>query len=237
MSFFRKDYSAYPQPVVVTPDPRYAGGSISEAVAEAIDTEHTSKYRNNTVDNHQTESIRAPRSSGGTGDDAEQDNSSEQQLPPRQLQQENTQHESSSQVTTTQELQQKDSAKLADGIMSLLGPIVQEMDFNIVSVRKSQSELEKEIERLMAGMYRELPIYELLSTELLVDGSLTFLFTFDASAVELQLFMASSAAPPDVEPAVQKLLKARRQIMTANSTLKTVQDRVDRMHLQIARRQ
>lgn len=37
--------------------------------------------------------------------------------------------------------------------MSLLGPVVQEMDFNIVSVRKSQSELEKEIERLMAGMF------------------------------------------------------------------------------------
>ncbi|KAF9172649.1 hypothetical protein BGX20_005178 [Mortierella sp. AD010] len=223
MSFFRKDYSAYPQPVVVTPDPRHAGGSISEAVAEAIDTEHTSKYRDNTANNHQPESIEATRSSKGTGDGEEQDNNPEQQLPPRQPQQENTQHESSSQMTTTQELQQKDSAKLADGIMSLLGPIVQEMDFNIVSVRKSQSELEKEIERLMA--------------ELLVDGSLTFLFTFDASAVELQLFMASSAAPPEVEPAVQKLLKARRQIMTANSTLKTVQDRVDRMHLQIARRQ
>ncbi|KAF9400992.1 hypothetical protein BGX21_002983 [Mortierella sp. AD011] len=204
MSFFRKDYSAYPQPVVVTPDPRHAGGSISEAVAEAIDTEHTSKYRDNTANNHQPESIEATRSSKGTGDGEEQDNNPEQQLPPRQPQQENTQHESSSQMTTTQELQQKDSAKLADGIMSLLGPIVQEMDFNIVSVRKSQSELEKEIERLMA---------------------------------ELQLFMASSAAPPEVEPAVQKLLKARRQIMTANSTLKTVQDRVDRMHLQIARRQ
>ncbi|KAF9962242.1 hypothetical protein BGZ70_008087 [Mortierella alpina] len=88
--------------------------------------------------------------------------------------------------------------------MSLLGPIVQEMDFNIVSVRKSQTELEKEIERLMA---------------------------------ELQLFMASSAAPPEVEPAVQKLVKARRQIMTANSTLKAVQERVDRMHQQIERRQ
>ncbi|KAG9325381.1 hypothetical protein KVV02_002617, partial [Mortierella alpina] len=100
-------------------------------------------------------------------------------------------------------LPQRDSTRLADGIMSLLGPIVQEMDFNIVSVRKSQTELEKEIERLMA---------------------------------ELQLFMASSAAPPEVEPAVQKLVKARRQIMTANSTLKAVQERVDRMHQQIERR-
>ncbi|KAF9353042.1 hypothetical protein BGX26_009182 [Mortierella sp. AD094] len=207
MSFFRKDYSAYPQPVVVTPDPRYAGESISEAVAEAIDTEHTSKYRDNIIDSHQSASIEALESSKGTGDDEEQDNSSEQrsQSPPSQPQQANTQHESSSQLTTAQESQQqKDTAKLADGIMSLLGPIVQEMDFNIVSVRKSQSELEKEIERLMA---------------------------------ELQLFMASSAAPPDVEPAVQKLLKARRQIMTANSTLKTVQERVDRMRLQVTRRQ
>lgn len=51
--------------------------------------------------------------------------------------------------------------------------------------------------------------------------------------IELQLFMASSAAPPEVEPALQKLVKARRQIMGANTTLKAVQDRVDRICLQI----
>lgn len=47
--------------------------------------------------------------------------------------------------------QHKDNTKIADGLMSLMGPIVQEMDFNIVSVRKSQTELEREIERLLAG--------------------------------------------------------------------------------------
>lgn len=55
--------------------------------------------------------------------------------------------------------------------------------------------------------------------------------------IELQLFLASSASPPEVEPAVQKLIKARRQIMAANSTLKTVQERVDRMHHQIEKQQ
>ncbi|KAF9280028.1 hypothetical protein BGZ68_007549 [Mortierella alpina] len=170
MSFFKKDYSAYPQPVVVTPDPALVGESISDAVAEPI-----------------APNLTHPRP--------------------------DTQNSSTSEPATThsihiqqqhQHLPPKDSTRLADGIMSLLGPIVQEMDFNIVSVRKSQTELEKEIERLMA---------------------------------ELQLFMASSAAPPEVEPAVQKLVKARRQIMTANSTLKAVQERVDRMHQQIERRQ
>ncbi|KAF9113301.1 hypothetical protein BGX27_001837 [Mortierella sp. AM989] len=199
MSFFKKDYSAYPQPVIVTPDPRYAGESISEAVAEAIDTEHMGSDSNS----QQASVSRSIGNGNIVGEEQDRYSGQYSQLPPGPPQLADTQHESSSHLTTTQEShQQKDTAKLADGIMSLLGPIVQEMDFNIVSVRKSQSELEKEIERLMA---------------------------------ELQLFMASSAAPPDVEPAVQKLLKARRQIMTANSTLKTVQERVDKMHLQIAK--
>ncbi|KAF9207172.1 hypothetical protein BGZ49_001026 [Haplosporangium sp. Z 27] len=194
MSFFRKDYSTYPQPVIVRPDPRYGEESLSEAVADAIDTERTNQYGAN---------ILAGATATSTSTDSNK--STRDEDPSEELQQRDTQNESSSQMTTAQESQQqKDTAKLADGIMSLLGPIVQEMDFNIVSVRKSQTELEKEIERLMA---------------------------------ELQLFMESSAAPPEVEPAVQKLLKARRQIMTANSTLKTVQDRVDKMHLQMSRRQ
>ncbi|KAF9438677.1 hypothetical protein BGZ76_006050 [Entomortierella beljakovae] len=208
MSFFKKDYSAYPQPVIVTPDPRYTEDSISEAVAEAIDTEQPNTYTGK--DNNKTtisiEGLgegRRDAESNKEGDHGRRSEVSSQsysgQHHPTDIQQED-----SSQMTTAQDSQQQnDTTKLADGIMSLLGPIVQEMDFNIVSVRKSQTELEKEIERLMA---------------------------------ELQLFLTSSSAPPDVEPAVQKLLKARRQIMTANSTLKTVQDRVDRMHHQIAKR-
>ena len=41
--------------------------------------------------------------------------------------------------------------KLVEGIMTLLTPIVQEMDTSIVSVRSSQEALSKEIERLLAG--------------------------------------------------------------------------------------
>ncbi|KAG0302992.1 hypothetical protein BGZ97_002083 [Linnemannia gamsii] len=182
MSFFKKDYSAYPQPVIVTPDPRNTTEDISAAVAEAIDSTHSGP----------TSTATTSSPGGAILHDAQQ-------------QQTDIQQETSSQQTGTgggvDSQQQKDTTtRLADGIMSLLGPVVQEMDFNIVSVRKSQSELEKEIERLMA---------------------------------ELQLFLASSASPPEVEPAVQKLIKARRQIMAANSTLKTVQERVDRMHHQI----
>ncbi|KAF9948730.1 hypothetical protein BGZ72_009409 [Mortierella alpina] len=200
MSFFKKDYSAYPQPVVVTPDPALVGESISDAVAEPIapnltqPSQDTSSHRTHAPpEGTETSPSVHPRLKHHT-----QDSSSSE--PPTTTHSTHAQQQSQQQ----QQLPQKDTTRLADGIMSLLGPIVQEMDFNIVSVRKSQTELEKEIERLMA---------------------------------ELQLFMASSAAPPEVEPAVQKLVKARRQIMTANSTLKAVQERVDRMHQQIERRQ
>ncbi|KAF9914307.1 hypothetical protein BX616_008562 [Lobosporangium transversale] len=195
MSFFQKDYSAYPQPVVVTPDPAYTGGAISEAVADAIADDHLLN-RSNAQASTGTTSTQDKELKDGDAQKEAFAGSSEDMFNER---------------TTAygEDLQQQQqgtkdaSDKLSDGIMSLLGPIVQEMDFNIVAVRKSQTELEKEVERLMA---------------------------------ELQLFMASSAAPPEVEPAVQKLVKARRQIMTANSTLKSVQDRVDRMHLQIEKR-
>ncbi|KAG0062626.1 hypothetical protein BGZ89_010524 [Linnemannia elongata] len=183
MSFFKKDYSAYPQPVIVTPDPRDSAQDISAAVAEAIDSTHPHSHS-------QTIANSLPQDTKDQHPDTQQDTSSQQ---------------TGTGGDGSDSQQQKDTTtRLADGIMSLLGPVVQEMDFNIVSVRKSQSELEKEIERLMA---------------------------------ELQLFLASSASPPEVEPAVQKLIKARRQIMAANSTLKTVQERVDRMHHQIEKQQ
>ncbi|KAF9129069.1 hypothetical protein BGW39_004496 [Mortierella sp. 14UC] len=196
MSFFKKDYSAYPQPVIVTPDPRDTAESISAAVAEAIDTTHAGHTtpQSGTSSNKGATTAAAATADPAIGHDAKD-------LQP-EAQQDSSSHQTAGVLDSQQ---QKDTTtRLADGIMSLLGPIVQEMDFNIVSVRKSQTELEKEIERLMA---------------------------------ELQLFLASSAAPPEVEPAVQKLIKARRQIMAANSTLKTVQERVDRMHHQIEKRQ
>jgi hypothetical protein len=138
MSFFKKDYSAYPQPVIVTPDPRNTTEDISAAVAEAIDSTHSGP----------TSTATTSSPGGAILHDAQQ-------------QQTDIQQETSSQQTGTgggvDSQQQKDTTtRLADGIMSLLGPVVQEMDFNIVSVRKSQSELEKEIERLMAGMFSPL---------------------------------------------------------------------------------
>ncbi|KAF9937277.1 hypothetical protein BGZ65_001614 [Modicella reniformis] len=204
MSLFRKDYSAYPQPVLVRPDPRHTSESISAAVADAINSEEGTRadtHAESTASTGQNEPISERKG-------RLQDLSSTADKPDAAPVSDSALHGSigSNRVSEVQEQvqQQKDSAKLADGIMSLLGPIIQEMDFNIVSVRKSQTELEKEIERLMA---------------------------------ELQLFMESAAAPPEVEPAVQKLLKARRKIMTANTTLKAVQERVDRMQIQVERLQ
>ncbi|KAF9412996.1 hypothetical protein BGZ94_000867 [Podila epigama] len=169
MSFLRRNLASYPQPVLVTPDPKE---SLPDAVAEAIESSQVESRPN-------VNSVVEPSQ---TRDGHQSPVPSQDSIQPHQ---------------------HKDNTKIADGIMSLLGPVVQEMDFNIVSVRKSQAELEREIERLLA---------------------------------ELQLFMSSAAAPPEVEPAMQKLLKARRQIMGANTTLRTVQDRVDRMCATIERR-
>ncbi|KAG0217397.1 hypothetical protein BGX33_010700 [Mortierella sp. NVP41] len=159
MSFFKKDYSAYPQPVIVTPDPRDSPESISAAVAEAIDTTHAGHInpprtgtssaaaeaaRVATTATTTTASRVATTATTTTASDpAIQD--------ARDLQPVIQQDGSSQQTGGPDSQQQKDTTtRLADGIMSLLGPIVQEMDFNIVSARKSQTELEKEIERLMA---------------------------------------------------------------------------------------
>jgi hypothetical protein len=161
MAFLRKDYSAYPQPVVVTPDPRVAGGSIAEAVAEAIDTQHNSNVQSGSQTRTASTNASASASVNATTVEHEAEpvlskgHSSEPDEHHSELAQKmDAQHDSASQRTSARESQQQtDTARLADGIMSLLGPIVQEMDFNIVSVRKSQTELEKEIERLMAGEF------------------------------------------------------------------------------------
>ncbi|KAF9093688.1 hypothetical protein BGX23_003030 [Mortierella sp. AD031] len=147
MSFFKKDYSAYPQPVIVTPDPRDSPESISAAVAEAIDTTHAGHINppRTGTSSAAAEAARVATTATTTtaSDPAIQD--------ARDLQPVIQQDGSSQQTGGPDSQQQKDTTtRLADGIMSLLGPIVQEMDFNIVSARKSQTELEKEIERLMA---------------------------------------------------------------------------------------
>ncbi|KAG0239604.1 hypothetical protein BGW41_007602 [Actinomortierella wolfii] len=229
MSFFKRDrdLSAYPQPVLVTPDPRTRVASndedgnddnIAKEVAEAAstpihDSDHSTtsspaiteskgKGKADTVDTGDKggeQSATKPLSPSlagenvtATGDDGA--DQGEASLQGDKGPQDTTE-------TAFQDLQ--DQRAWTDGIMSVLGPVIQEMDFNIVSVCKSQVELEKEIERLTA---------------------------------ELQLFMDSAATPPEVEPAIRKLSLARKQIMTASTTLRTVQDRVDRMCVQAQRK-
>lgn len=43
-------------------------------------------------------------------------------------------------------------AKFTDGLVELLAPIVKEIDTRVVAVKQSQVDLNKEIERLSAGM-------------------------------------------------------------------------------------
>ena len=45
-----------------------------------------------------------------------------------------------------------DKEKFSKGLMTLLSPVIEEMDSRIVAVKVSQTELNKEIERLLAGM-------------------------------------------------------------------------------------
>ncbi|CAG8476410.1 4106_t:CDS:2 [Funneliformis caledonium] len=94
-----------------------------------------------------------------------------------------------------------DKEKFSKGLMTLLTPVIEEMDSRIVAVKASQTELNKEIERLYA---------------------------------ELQLFVEATESPP-IQPSIQKLITARKKLTTTNQTLKTVHDRIERMHAQLGK--
>ncbi|RGB41820.1 Snapin/Pallidin-domain-containing protein [Rhizophagus diaphanus] len=94
-----------------------------------------------------------------------------------------------------------DKEKFSKGLMTLLSPVIEEMDSRIVAVKASQKELSKEIERLLA---------------------------------ELQLFV-EAAEPPPIQSSIQKLISARKKLTTTNQTLKTVHDRIERMHAQLSK--
>ncbi|CAB4397369.1 uncharacterized protein OCT59_030086 [Rhizophagus irregularis] len=94
-----------------------------------------------------------------------------------------------------------DKENFSKGLMTLLSPVIEEMDSRIVAVKASQKELSKEIERLLA---------------------------------ELQLFV-EAAEPPPIQSSIQKLISARKKLTTTNQTLKTVHDRIERMHAQLSK--
>ncbi len=56
-----------------------------------------------------------------------------------------------------------DKEKFSKGLMTLLTPVIEEMDSRIVAVKASQKELNKEIERLYAGLiFQSLTFYFIL---------------------------------------------------------------------------
>ncbi|GJJ76012.1 hypothetical protein EMPS_08370 [Entomortierella parvispora] len=150
MSFWRnKDYSSYPQPVVVNPDRREGDDSTTHDVTGQV-------FSSPNVGSRSVGET-APSTSLNSGPATEVNtakNSGDMPQERQDVQQADNQSTHTHTHDSNRIPQQQDTTRLADGIMSLLGPVVQEMDFNIVSVRKSQTELEKEIERLMAGMYQ-----------------------------------------------------------------------------------
>ncbi|KAI8060778.1 hypothetical protein BC940DRAFT_311307 [Gongronella butleri] len=84
---------------------------------------------------------------------------------------------------------------LSNDIQHLLGPIVMDMDKNIVATQQSQAELSQEIERLIA---------------------------------ELEVF-ADVAEPPRLQPALDKLLDAKKKLTNATKLLQSTSQRMHRI--------
>jgi len=86
-------------------------------------------------------------------------------------------------------------------------------------VSDSQVELFREIERLSGGMHCVACCFALLLKR----------------CIELQKF-AESSKTPQLDSYIQKLQNARRRVAAINTTLKTAQDRLDRIYSTAGRR-
>jgi len=122
--------------------------------------------------------------------------------------------------------------------VDLLVPAVQELDQSVLTVRESQIELFREIERLSSGTRR---------TYLRARRGRAVLWTAYSRAscfakpelcgpsAELQKFVEQSKLP-NLDQYVAKLNNAKRRLMAINTTLKTVQERLDRTYYAANRR-
>ncbi|KAL1917415.1 uncharacterized protein VTP21DRAFT_3808 [Calcarisporiella thermophila] len=90
------------------------------------------------------------------------------------------------------------------GVMGLLRPLVSEMDLRAVSLRSSQIELGKEMDRLLNELKQ-------LSENTTLQS------------------------PPNITAAVQKLTSTRKRLMQVHQTLKTSQERIERMCVALER--
>ncbi|KAI7902602.1 Snapin/Pallidin/Snn1 [Cokeromyces recurvatus] len=88
---------------------------------------------------------------------------------------------------------------LAQGFESILGPTVLEIDKAIHSVKESQNELGKEIERLIA---------------------------------ELELF-SEIAESPKLQPCLEKLVDAKKRLITTNTLMTKTNERVERIQKEL----
>lgn len=105
---------------------------------------------------------------------------------------------------------------LTQGFNSILGPAVLEIDQAILSVQKSQDDLEKEIERLVAGSEK----ISLLCTQ------------YNIFLSELELF-TDIAEPPTLVPCLEKLLDAKKRLSSSNKLMAQTNDRVERIQKEI----
>jgi len=112
---------------------------------------------------------------------------------------------------------------VADGLLSIIQPVIYETDLLIVGVRQSQNELNKEIERLIAGKVFVRGVW--LKYE---SRKLILLFNNE----ELQLF-SDITDPPALQASHTKLMTARKQLAHSNQLLQNVHNRITRMQEQL----
>lgn len=108
---------------------------------------------------------------------------------------------------------------MAQGIASLLTPVVTDMDKAIVSAQKSQEDLGKEIERLITGKLDD-------------DDCHGYTLMSFISFLELEHFK-DIAEPPQLHPALEKLTESKKKLASANKLMQQTQLRVQRMEAQL----
>lgn len=117
-----------------------------------------------------------------------------------------------------------DEIPLTQGFNSILGPAVLEIDQAIVTVQKSQDDLGKEIERLVAGKKNKNNTEQKKKASHKINKKYHY--------VELELF-TDIAEPPTLVPCLEKLLDAKKRLASANKLMAQTNDRVERIQKEI----
>jgi heat shock protein HspQ len=103
-------------------------------------------------------------------------------------------------------------------IKTLLGPVVMDIDKNMIATQQSQQDLGQEIERLVAGK-----LFFFYHCTLLIDQSIDILYY-----VELEVF-TDIAEPPKLQSALDKLMDAKKKLALSTKLLQQTHTRMERL--------